>query len=62
MKIVYLNGDKKNLIEATYPINHINVPNTGEYIEYKGELYEAGMKTIDYDKNQIRVRAFCNYL
>lgn len=62
MKIVFLNEGKKNLIEATYSINHTNIPNIGEYIEYKGELYEANMKTIDYDRNQIRVRAFCNYL
>ena len=62
MTIKYLNEGKKNLIEVTYSINHGNVPNNGEYIQYKGELYEVGLKTTDYDKNEIRLRASCNYL
>lgn len=61
IKIVYLNEGKQNLIEATYSIDHVNVPNNGEYIEYNGYLYEVGIKTTDYDKKQIRLRANCNY-
>jgi hypothetical protein len=62
MTIKFLNEGKKNLIEVTYSINENNIPNNKEYILYKGELYEVGMKTTDYDKNKVTLRAFCNYL
>jgi len=62
MKIKYLNESRLNLIEVTYSITHTNIPNNGELIQYKGELYEAGMKITDYDKQEIRLRASCNYL
>lgn len=62
MKVKYLNEGKINLIEVTYSMSHLNIPNNGEYIQYKGEMYEVGLKTTDLDKQEIRIRASCNYL
>ena len=62
MRAEYLNKNRRNLVAFYFSLNtEENIPIKGDFIEYDDLGFEVVLRTINYKKGIIEVRAYCNY-